>query len=106
MYSSKLKPLYTAFLNSINVSQYRIKKKNDKDPLAVEQNSYLTKILNVQIVYDLDAWPKNSNNNFKFKNYLFKATNIVKNNDKKACIQWIWVAFDSASSQSFDNDFA
>ena len=31
--------------------------KFDKDRLAVEQNNYLTKILNVYIVYDLDAWP-------------------------------------------------
>ena len=32
-----------------------------KDPLAVEQNNYLTKMVNVYIVYDLDAWPKCSN---------------------------------------------
>ena len=43
----------------------------DKDPLAVEQNNYLTKIVNVYIVYDLDAWPRNSTNNSKSKNCLF-----------------------------------
>ena len=32
--------------------------KFDKDPLAVEQNNSLTKIVNVYIFYDLDAWPK------------------------------------------------
>ena len=32
--------------------------KFDKDPLAVEQNSYVTKIVNIYIVYELDAWPK------------------------------------------------
>ena len=26
-----------------------------KDPLYVEQNNYLTKIVNVYVVYDLDA---------------------------------------------------
>ena len=30
----------------------------DKDPLAVGQNNYLTKIVNVYIVYDLDIWTK------------------------------------------------
>ena len=30
--------------------------KIDKDPLTIEQNNYLTKIVNVSIAYDLDAW--------------------------------------------------
>ena len=37
-------------------------RKFDKDPLAVKQNSYLTKVVNVYIVYDLDAWPRNPAN--------------------------------------------
>ena len=69
-YNSKLKSLYTAFLNSIKLSGYRIGIKFDKDPLAVEQSNYLTKIVNVYIVYDLDAWSRNPTNNFKFKNCL------------------------------------
>ena len=32
--------------------------KLDKEPLTVEPDNYLTKILNVYIVYNLDAWPK------------------------------------------------
>ena len=32
--------------------------KFDKDPLAVKQNNYLTKIVNLYIVDDLDAWSK------------------------------------------------
>ena len=64
--------LYTAFLHSIKLSWYRIGIKFDKDPLAVEQNNYLTQIVNVYIVYDLDAWPRNPTNNFKFKNFLFE----------------------------------
>ena len=47
--------------------------KFDKDPSAVEQNNYLTKIVNVYIVYDLNAWPSNPSNNFKFENCLFGA---------------------------------
>ena len=35
------------------------------------------------IVHDLDAWPKNSTNNFKFKNCLFGASNTVKKSDKE-----------------------
>ena len=53
----------------------------DKDPLAVQQNNYLTKTMNIYIVYDLDAWPRNPTNDFKFMNCLFGATNIVKNSD-------------------------
>ena len=59
VYSSKLKPLYIAFLHSIKLSGYNVWINFDKDPLAVEQNNYLTKIVNVYIVYDLDAWPRN-----------------------------------------------
>ena len=81
VFNSKLKPLYTAFLNSVKLSEYRIGIKFDKDPLTVEQNNYLTKIVNVCIVYDLDARPRYLTNNLKFKNFLFGATNIVKNSD-------------------------
>ena len=52
--------------------------KFDKDPLAVEKNNYLTKIVNVYIVYDLNAWPKIPLRNVTLKNCLFGATNIVK----------------------------
>ena len=65
-------------MHSIKPSEYRLGIKFDIDPLAVEQN-YLTKIVNVYIIYDLDAWPRNPINNFKFKNCLFGATSAVKN---------------------------
>ena len=42
VYNSKLKSSYTAFLHSIKLSEYRMQKKFHKDPLAVEQNNYLT----------------------------------------------------------------
>ena len=54
VYNSKLKPLYTAFLHSIRLFEYRIGIKFNKDRLAVEQNNYLTKIVNVDIVYDVN----------------------------------------------------
>ena len=56
--------------------------KFDKDPLAVEQNNYVSKIINVYIVFDLDAWPRNPTNDFKFKKCLFGATTVVKKSDK------------------------
>ena len=71
-------------MNSIKLSEYRTGIKFDKDPLAVEQSNYLIKILKVYIVYNLDPWPRNPTNNFKFKNCLFGATNIVKNSVKKS----------------------
>ena len=57
--------------------------KFDKDTLAVEQNNYLSKIISVYNVYDLDTWPRNAPNSFKFRNCLFGATSIVKNIDKE-----------------------
>ena len=97
----------TAFLHSIKLSEYRIRIKFDKDPLAVEQNNYLTKIINVCFVCDLDAWPKNPISNFKFKNCLFRATNIVKHRDKeKHVYSGYGMTLDRAGSWSFDDDFA
>ena len=107
VYNSKLKPLYTAFLHSIKLSGYKMGIKFDKDPLAVEQNNYLTKIVNVYIVYDLAAWTRNPTNNFKFKNCLFGATNIVKNSDKEKYVySGYGITFDSGGSWSFDNGTA
>ena len=57
--------------------------KFDKDPLVVQQNNYLTKIVNVYVVYDLDAWLRYPTINYIFKNYLFGATSLVKNSDKE-----------------------
>ena len=48
--------------------------KFDKDPLAVEQNKYIYKIINAYIVCDLDVCPINATNNFKFKHCLFGVT--------------------------------
>ena len=53
VYSSKLKPLYTALLHSIKFSGYKMGIKSDNDPSAVAQNNYESKIVNVYIVYDL-----------------------------------------------------
>ena len=81
--------------------------KFDKDPLAVEQNNHATKIVNVYIFYDLDVWPRNSTNDFKFKDFIFGATNIVKNSDKEKYVYSGYkITFDSACFWSFDNDTA
>ena len=68
MYTSKLKPLYAAFIHSIKISRYRKVTNFDKDPLAVKQNNYTSKIINVYIVCDLDVWSRNPTKNFKLKN--------------------------------------
>ena len=94
-------------MHNIKLSGYRMGIKFDKGPLAIKQNDYLTKIVNVYNVYDLDASPRNPINNFKFKNCLFGATNIVKNRDKEKCVfSGFGITFDSGGSWSFDNDFA
>ena len=58
--------------------------KFDKDPLAVDQTNYLNKIVNNYIVYDLHAQPRNTTNDFKFRNCLFEAIIMVKNSDKES----------------------
>ena len=107
VYNSKLKPLYTAFLNAMKLAGCKIGIKFNKYPLAVEQSSYLTKIVNVYIVYDLAGRPRNPSNNFKFKNCLFEATNIVKNSDKEKYVYTGFpIRFDRGGSWSFDNGTA
>ena len=81
--------------------------KFDKDPLAVKQNNYLGKIVNVYIVYDLDAWPRNPTKSVKFINCLFCTTSAVKNSDKEKYVySGYGTTFDSAGWWSFDNDTA
>ena len=103
----KLKPLYTAFLHSIKLTGYKIGIKLNKDPLAAEQDNYFTNIVNFYVVYDLAAWLRNPTYNFKFKNCLFGATNIVKNSDKEKYVySGYWVIFNNGGSWSFDNGTA
>ena len=107
IYNSKLESLYTIFLHSIKRSGYKMGIKFDNDPLAVEQNNYLTKSVNVYIVDDLAAWPRNPTNNFKFKNCMFGATNVVKNSGKEKYVySGYGITFDSGGSWSFSNDTA
>ena len=61
--------------------------------------------MNVYIVYDLEAWPRNSSNNLKFKNCLFEVTTVLKNSDKEKYVYSGYViTFDSVFLLSFDND--
>ena len=67
----------------------------------------MSKTVNVYIAYDLDAWPRNPTSNFKFKNCLFVATNVVKNSDKENYVHSGYgITFDGVGSWSFVNDFA
>ena len=95
------------FLSCKKISGYRIGIKFDNHPLAVEQSNYTTKNKNVYIVYDLDAWPRNPTNIFKFKNCLFGATNTVKNSDEEKYVHSGYgITFDIGGSWSFDNESA
>ena len=79
--------------------------KFNKDPLSVEQNNSLTKIVNVYIVCDLAARPRNPTNNFKFENGLFGATNIVKTSNKEKCVcSGYGITFSNTDWWSFCND--
>ena len=105
--NSKLKSLYTAFLHSTELSEYKMGITFDKNPVAVKQNNYAIKIVKFYIAYDSDAWPRNPTKNFKCKNCLFGATSVVKNSDKeKYMYGGYWITFDSESSWGFDNGIA
>ena len=102
-FNSKLKPLYTAFLRIISLSECRIVIKFINDTLALKQNNYFSKVVTFYFVYDLDVWPRNSTSNFKFTNCLFRATNIVKTSDKeKYLYRGYGITFGSAGSWSFE----
>ena len=47
VYNCKLNSLNTTFLHSINLSEFKMGIKFDKDHLAVEQDNYLREISNV-----------------------------------------------------------
>ena len=77
-------------MHSIKISEHRMGIEFEKDPLAVEQKYYASEIVNVYIVYDLDAWPRNASNNFKFNNCLVGATSVVKNSDKE---KYVYISY-------------
>ena len=62
----------------MKLCKYSIGIKFEKDPLAVEQKNYFIKTEIVDIAYELDIWPRNPCNIFRFKDCLFGATAIVK----------------------------
>ena len=47
-------PQHSLFLHEIRFFEYKIEIKFDKKPLVVEQDNYVTKIVNAYIVYNLD----------------------------------------------------
>ena len=64
----------------------------------LQKKQLLEQNVNVYIVCDLDAWPRNTTNNFKFKNCLFGASNRVKNSDKEKYLYSGYKILDSAQS--------
>ena len=68
-------------MHSTKCSVYKVGIQFDQDPFAVEQNNYLTKIVNVYIVYDFYIRPRNPTINLKFMNCLDGAISVVTNSD-------------------------
>ena len=58
LYNYKLIAFNDDFLHNIKYFIKKIGIQFDNSPLVVEQNSYKTEIVNFQIIYDLDGWPK------------------------------------------------
>ena len=61
----------------------KIALKLNSTPLILDRNSYITKIVNVYIVCDLDYWRKDPVRSFTQKVCLFGDTNTVKNSDRE-----------------------
>ena len=81
MYNSELRQLF----DLTPITKYfeeKIQLQFSNSVLVVEQNNYASKILNSYIIYELDNWQRKPLNNFTFKNFLFGATNTVKNREK------------------------
>ena len=74
IYTFKLTPLYTIFLNSAKRFGYRTGKKFNDSVLVLKQINYKSKIVKVYIVYDLDTCSEIPLNNFTLKNCLFGTT--------------------------------
>ena len=106
IYNSKLIALHGTFLPNVKHFRNKIGIQFNSAPLAIEQNNYATKILEVYIVYDLDNWPINPLSNFTLKICLFRLTNVVKDNGKEKYVyRGYRIAFDGKRSWSFNDDF-
>ena len=82
LYNSKLIALHGAFLPNVKHFVVKIGRQLNNTPLVIEEINYASGIAYADIVYDLDNWSKNPLRNFTLNNFLFGATNTVKNNDK------------------------
>ena len=103
-YQSKLKALNDAFLHNVRYFGNKTWIQFNSTPLVIEQNKYTWRIVNVYIVYDLNNWSKILLKTFTLKNYLFEATNIVKNNNKeKYFYSGYRIPFDGIEWWSFNN---
>ena len=92
--NSKLKSFQVAFLHCIKLSRYKVGKKMIKILQLQNKKNYASKIVNVYILYDLEAWLRNPT-----KNYLFGATTVVKSSDKENYVYSSYeITFDSAGS--------
>ena len=74
---SKHFPLHGAFLPDIKHFGNIIGIQFSKTPLAVEQNNYISNIVNAYTTSDLDNMSKFSLRNYTSKNCLFGAINVV-----------------------------
>ena len=59
VYTFKLTPFHTSFMNSTKLSRCSTGIKFDSSALVQEQNNYASKNVNVYIVYDLHTWSNN-----------------------------------------------
>ena len=83
LYTTKLTPINTDILPNIVYFNRKIALKLNSTPLILDRNSYIAKILNVYIVFDLDYWQKDPVRSFTQKSCLFGETNTVKNSDRE-----------------------
>ena len=106
----KIKPFDTGLEPTMsNLANGRAKLKFNNSVLVQKFFSSLRSnfILNLYVVYELNAWPRDPTNNFPQKNCLFGTVKLVRNADNsKFTYNSRGIAFDGERSWSFGNDFA
>ena len=102
----KSNPLFNLFSSRLKRLGYKVVIKTLNNSLVVENNNYLSKIVNVYIVYDLDYSSRNTFNTSTLKNCLFGTTDIIKNTGKCNYMYSDYaISSDRAGTSSFGNDF-
>ena len=106
--SEKTKPFDTGLATKMsNLASGRVNLKTNNSVLVQKRFSSLYSNFILNLVYELNTWPRNPINNFTLKSCLFGTVKLVRNTIKsKFTYNGRGIAFDGEGSWSFGIDFA